>query len=95
MIEPFVLPFSTSAWEDWRTRLKRTRWPDQLPDANWGSGFNLEFLIDLCRYWSEDFDWQAQLDRLSVYPHFGFQAAEGKIHFLHVKGKDLRRFRSS
>ncbi len=86
-IEPFTLPFSASAWDDLRARLKRTRWPDEIPNARWANGFDLEFLRDLCRYWSEDFDWQAQLDRLSVFPHYRFQAAEEKVHFLHAKGK--------
>src|ERR1700675_3442399 len=86
-IEPFSPPFSSSAWEDLRARLKRTRWPDEIPDSSWGNGFDLEFLKGLCRYWIEDFDWQAQINRLSLFPHYRFTANEGKIHFLHVKGK--------
>ena len=86
-IEPFTLPVSSSAWEDLRARVKRTRWPDEISNSNWANGFDLKFLKDLCRYWSEDFDWQAQIDRLSLFPHYRFQAEEGKVHFLHVKGK--------
>jgi pimeloyl-ACP methyl ester carboxylesterase len=86
-IEPFTPPFSPSAWEDLRSRLKRTRWPDEISGSNWGDGFDLEFLKDLCSYWIEDFDWQAQIHRLSRFPHYRFAANEGKIHFLHVKGK--------
>jgi pimeloyl-ACP methyl ester carboxylesterase len=86
-IEPFTPPFSSSAWEAMRARLKATRWPDELPDSSWSNGFDLKFLKDLCRYWVEDFDWQAQVDRLALLPHYRFQANEGKIHFLHVKGK--------
>jgi pimeloyl-ACP methyl ester carboxylesterase len=70
-----------------RSRLKQTRWPDEIPDSKWGNGFDLEFLKDLCRYWIEDFDWQAQINRLSLFPHYRFAAKVGKIHFLHVKGK--------
>jgi pimeloyl-ACP methyl ester carboxylesterase len=86
-VEPFTIPFSSSAWEDLRSRLKRTRWPDEIPDSNWMYGFNREFLTDLCSYWSESFDWKKQIDRLSAFPHYRFQSEEGKIHFLHVKGK--------
>lgn len=86
-IEPFSLPFSLSAWEDLRARLKRTRWPDEIPNSNWEYGCNREFLMDLCRYWDEDFDWKAQVDQLSVYPHYRFHTPEGKLHFIHVKGK--------
>ncbi len=86
-IEPFTPPFSSYEWEDLRARIKRTRWPDEIQDSPWLNGFNLEFLKDLCRYWSEEFDWQAQVDRLSRFPHYRFESDIGKIHFLHVKGR--------
>ena len=73
-------------WEDLRSRIKRTRWPDGIQESNWGSGFELPFLKDICRYWSEDFDWPKQIDRVSQFPHYRFHSDEGKIHFLHVKG---------
>ncbi len=87
MIESFTPAFSFSAWEDLRFRLKQTRWPDQIPNSGWENGFNREFLMDLCLYWSEGFDWQAQVDRIPALPHYRFNAREGKVHFLHVKGK--------
>ena len=86
-IELFTPPFSAYAWEDLRGRIRRTRWPDEIQDSSWGNGFDLDFLKDLCRYWSEDFDWQAQIGQLSQFPHYRFEADKGKIHFLHVKGK--------
>jgi pimeloyl-ACP methyl ester carboxylesterase len=86
-VERFTPIFSSSAWEDLRARLKQTRWPDELPNANWGNGFDREFLRDICHYWSENFDWQAQMNRFSVFPHYRFQTDAGRIHFLHVRGK--------
>ncbi len=85
-IESFTPPFSSFEWENLRARIRQTRWPDEIQDSNWGNGFDLKFLKNLCRYWSEDFDWQAQIDRLSQFPHYRFESGEGKIHFLHVKG---------
>lgn len=85
-IEPFTPPFSASAWQDLRNRLRQTRWPDEIADAGWANGTDLQFIKSLCRYWAEDFNWQAQLDRVSQLPHFRFSANEGKIHFLHAKG---------
>ena len=83
-IEPFTPRFSSDQWEDLRSRIKRTRWPDEIQESAWGN--ELQFLKDLCRYWSADFDWQKQIDRLSRFPHYRFQSDQGKIHFLHVKG---------
>jgi pimeloyl-ACP methyl ester carboxylesterase len=73
--------------EDLRNRLQRTRWPDEIPDSNWTYGFDLRFLADLCSYWAEGFDWKAQIDRISAFSHYRFQANEGKIHFMYEKGK--------
>jgi pimeloyl-ACP methyl ester carboxylesterase len=73
--------------EDLQDRLQRTRWPDEIPNSHWTYGFDLNFLTDLCRYWSDRFDWKAQIDRLSAFNHYKFQAKEGKIHFIYAKGR--------
>lgn len=91
MVEEFSLPFSESAVDDLRERLRRTRWPDAAPTSaggsKWAQGFDRDALMKLCRYWAEDFDWKAQLDRLSAFHHFRFQTAAGRIHFIHERGK--------
>jgi pimeloyl-ACP methyl ester carboxylesterase len=73
--------------DDLRTRLQRTRWPDEISHSDSIYGLNLSFLTDLCTYWTDRFDWKAQVDRISAFDHFKFQSTEGNIHFLHAKGK--------
>lgn len=85
-MRPFFPPYSQSAVDDLRNRLRRTRWPESPEDAGWMLGTDLAFLQTLCAWWAEDFDWQAELARISAYPHFLFTAKEGDVHFLHVKG---------
>jgi pimeloyl-ACP methyl ester carboxylesterase len=63
------------------------RWPDEIPSSDWTNGFDLKFLADLCSYWSEGFDWKAQIDRVSPFNHYIFRAGEGKVHFIHEKGR--------
>jgi pimeloyl-ACP methyl ester carboxylesterase len=87
MIEPYSLPFSQSADDDLRDRLRRTRWPDEIPGSGWTYGFNRASLQDLCRYWHDSFDWKAQLDRLAAFHHYRFPSAIGNIHFIHERGK--------
>jgi pimeloyl-ACP methyl ester carboxylesterase len=87
LIESFTPPFSYDQWEGLRSRIKQTRWPDAIRESDWSSGFELQFLKDLCRYWSEDFDWKKQINRISQFPHYHFKSNQGKIHFLHVKGR--------
>jgi pimeloyl-ACP methyl ester carboxylesterase len=87
-IEKFSLPFSPSAVEDLRQRLRGTRWPDEIAGSDWEYGFSLQFLQELCEYWGSQFDWKSQLDKLSKLPHFLYtSAADFGIHFLHVRGK--------
>lgn len=72
---------------DLRDRLTRTRWPDEPPGTAWEYGFDLAFLRDLCRYWRDQFDWKAQVQRLSAFHHYRFTADNLKIHFMHERGK--------
>ena len=46
-----------------------------------------EFLEDLCGYWTNTFDWKAQLDRLATLHHYRYKAREGYIHFIYEKGR--------
>jgi pimeloyl-ACP methyl ester carboxylesterase len=87
-IETFVLPYSESAVVDLQDRLRRTRWPDEVSGASWEYGFSLAALKKLCAYWSDGFDWRAQLDRLSGFSHHRFVSRSGLgIHFIHQRGK--------
>ena len=86
-IERFTPTFSSDQWENLRFRLGRTRWPDQIGESDWDNGSELQFLKDLCRFWSEDFDWHKHIGLLSQFPHYHFHSDQGNIHFLHVKGR--------
>jgi len=86
-MESFVPPFSQSAVDDLRSRLQHTRWPDSIDGSEWQLGMDRDFLIDLCSYWATSFDWKTQIDRISSFHHFRYQAREGGIHFIHEKGK--------
>lgn len=86
-VQPFSLPFSQAAVDDLRYRLARTRWPDEVPGSGWEYGFNRQFLQDICDYWGEQFDWKAQLDRLSAFHHYRCTLDGIGIHFIHERGK--------
>lgn len=40
-----------------------------------------EFLRDICDYWRDSFDWKQQLERLSTFQHYRFQAKGSGIQF--------------
>src|SRR5260221_13185197 len=86
-IEPFSMPFSQPAVDDLRDRLRRTRWPDEIPGANWGYGVDLKFLEQICEYWRDRFDWKAQVERFSTFHHCRYSSENIGIHFIHERGK--------
>ena len=84
-IEPFTIPFSQTAADDLRDRLRRTRWPDETSGANWEYGVDLRFLQQICEYWRDRFDWKAQVERFSTFHHYRYSSEN--IHFIHERGK--------
>lgn len=86
-IESFTLPYSEAAVHDLQARLSRTRWPDQIPGSGWNYGANLEFMQEVCAYWKDHFDWKAQLDSLSRFPHYQCTTNGLAIHFIHQRGQ--------
>jgi Epoxide hydrolase N terminus len=71
-IEPFSIPFSQPSVDDLRDRLRRTRWPDEIPGANWEYGVDLRFLRQICEYWRDQFDWKAQVANFSAFHHYRY-----------------------
>jgi pimeloyl-ACP methyl ester carboxylesterase len=85
-IEPFSIPFSQRAVDDLRDRLGRTRWPDQIQGSAWEYGVDLQFLREICAYWRDQFDWKAQVEKLSAFHHYRYIADGFGIHFIHERG---------
>ena len=86
-IKVFTLPYSDAAVQDLRSRLAQTRWPDEIPGSGWEYGVDLEFMRELCGYWKDQFDWQAQIQNLSAFHHYLYNTDDTAIHFIHERGK--------
>jgi pimeloyl-ACP methyl ester carboxylesterase len=91
MASPVVAPFSIAiadeVLEDLRQRIRRTRWPDQVPGAGWSQGTELEFLKKLLADWAEGFDWRAQERDLNRFRHCSADIEGVRIHFVHEKAR--------
>jgi len=73
--------------DDLRARLGRTRWLDQIQGSAWEYGVDLQFLREICGYWRDQFDWKAQVEKLSGFHHYRYIADGFGIHFIHERGK--------
>jgi pimeloyl-ACP methyl ester carboxylesterase len=74
--------------DDLRDRLRRTRWPDAEPVADWSQGVPLAYVQDVCRYWADGYDWRATERRLNSWPQVRTTIDGVGIHALHVRSPD-------
>jgi epoxide hydrolase len=82
----FSVNISQETLDHLRHRLAKTRLPDEVEDADWDYGTNLDYLKELVRYWQNDFDWRSREAELNCFNHFQTEIDDCKIHFIHEKG---------
>lgn len=84
---PHQIHVPDAVLEDLRSRLERTRWPQQFPDAGWDYGANLEYVRELCEYWRTGYDWRQHEGHLNRHPGFLCEVDGVDLHFWHIKGQ--------
>jgi pimeloyl-ACP methyl ester carboxylesterase len=86
-VKPFTINVSQDVLDDLQKRLKRTRWPDQVEDAGWDYGTNLDYLKELVAYWQDGYDWRKQEAALNQFANYTVEIDGVNIHFIHERGK--------
>ncbi len=97
-IRPFRINIPQEQLDDLGERLRRTRWAEELPAAQRGSGQQTgpvppgweygvpgDYVRGLLEYWRDGFDWRAQEARLNTHPHHTTEIDGQNIHFVHVR----------
>jgi len=87
---PFHIHIPDAVLDDLRTRLRRTRWPDQVADSGWTYGTDGAYLRELTAYWLERFDWRVQETALNRFAHFRADVDGLGLHFIHERGRGPR-----
>jgi epoxide hydrolase len=87
-ITPFRIDIPQTDLDDLRSRLDRTRWPDQLPGVGWHYGIPLEYVQQLAGYWRTGYDWRVHERRLNEFPQFTTTIDGQRVHFLHVRSPE-------
>jgi pimeloyl-ACP methyl ester carboxylesterase len=87
---PFLIDVEDGVLDDLRSRIRRTRWPDEVSGAAWDYGTNLRELRRLAIAW-ERFDWRRAEARLNAYPQFTAQIDDLTVHFAHCRGRGSER----
>jgi len=84
-VESFTIEVPDAVLDDLRERLARTRYPDQIPGSGWGYGTDRAYLVELCDYWREKFDWRRQEALLNRFDHFATEIDGQRLHFIHQR----------
>jgi pimeloyl-ACP methyl ester carboxylesterase len=86
-VEPFSIHVEEDVLLDLQTRIRRTRWPDQIPDVGWDQGTDLGYLRDLLDYWANEFDWRARERELNAFAHYRTELDGTRIHFVQERAR--------
>ena len=87
MITEFKCRISQSAIDDLRSRLRLTRWTDEILNSEWNYGAKLSYIKELTEYWLNEFDWKKTEDDINSYPNYIAEIDGIKIHFVHIRSK--------
>jgi pimeloyl-ACP methyl ester carboxylesterase len=87
-VKPFKINIPQEELDDLQERLKRTRWPDELPGVGWSRGVPLDYLKQLAEYWRTSYDWRTHEAKLNEYPQFTTEIDGQNIHFVHVRSPE-------
>jgi pimeloyl-ACP methyl ester carboxylesterase len=86
-IQPFKIEVAQETLDDLQQRLKKTRWPDEVKEANWDYGTNLGYLKTLVEYWQNTFDWRQQEASINQFAQY-YTTVDGLgIHFIYERAK--------
>ena len=85
VIEPFHIRMDQSDLEDLHSRLRRTRFPDQIAGTEWDAGIPIAYLRELVEYWLDTYDWRREEAHLNGFAHFRTRIDGQSIHFIHAR----------
>jgi pimeloyl-ACP methyl ester carboxylesterase len=85
---PFRIDVPQQQLDDLQDRLRRTRWPDELPGAGWDYGIPLAYVKELAAYWSNSYDWRLHETRLNRLSQFTTEIDGQRVHFVHVRSPE-------
>src|SRR5713101_1824906 len=83
---PFTINVPDETLADLRSRLDRTRWPDESPGGGWQHGTDLAYMKTLVTYWRENYDWRIHEAGLNRLRQFTALVDGIELHFIHEPG---------
>jgi len=86
-MKSFQIAIQQEILDDLHERIEQTRWPDEVQNADWRYGANLDYMKALANYWRTKFDWRAQEKWINSFANYQTVVGDLRIHFIHEHGK--------
>ena len=88
MVQPFEVKWSEASVQAVLDQVRAYPWPPipEVPNG-WAYGCDAGYLKDLCRHWTEAYDWRSAVADLNRFPQFTARVEDYDLHFLHVIGE--------
>src|SRR6187455_1426684 len=84
-IRSFTIDVPQAELDDLRRRVEATRWPSAELVADRSQGVQLATMQELARYWTTEYDWRKNEEKLNGLPQFQTEIDGLSIHFIHVR----------
>ena len=86
MIHPFRIDVPDKTLEQIRTQVANYPWHEMPDDGGWAYGTHLGYMMELCAYWLNEFDWRKQEAAINRFSHFIAPVQGIDLHFIQEKG---------
>ena len=89
-MKPFKIEVPQATLDGIRARVAAYAW-HEMPrgeglDGSWAYGANLDFMRELCAYWTGGYDWRKAEAALNAFPQFTATVEDIDLHFYFEKG---------
>lgn len=88
--KPFKVDISKAVLDDIARKVAAYDWHEmpEVPEGGnrWAYGTDMEYMRELCGYWTTSYDWRKWEAHLNSQPQFITTIDGQDIHFIHVKG---------
>lgn len=91
MCTPFKIEITNDVLEAIRCKISNYPWDNcYMPaDGGWNYGTNVEYLKELCEYWTQEYDWRKFEAKLNSFSNFKTTIDGLEMHYMMEKGSGI------
>lgn len=86
MIKEFNINVSSEQISEIKSKIENYPWSNVEENDGWKLGTNKNYLKELCKYWTSDFDWKNHENLINSFSNFKTNVDGIDIHFIKERG---------